>query len=303
MGLVVIRLLTLPLLMVPILSWAQCVVVATVFSQSICQSDIALPEEQLGANAASELDSRLQLELLRIEKAHLLYKIRAVAAEHLLPKGSYRPSQDEIDLFEDFMVRSRARETRDEKEILAAAEHLLKTHEYEERFRQSLRDTIASAKRIIVVYERIDDEKRANEEDRRKRFGDEAVVKFRQQRVRSRRGNSERWVARWKMNKALHKKYGGRIIFQQAGIEPIDAYREYLKDIRGKGDLKILASNYADVFDELDRYLDMDHHYMSEEEYLREAGEEVFGQPYWETADLDAMQRRRLKELEEIPHK
>ena len=96
---------------------------------------------------------------------------------------------------------------------------------------------------------------------------------------------------------ALYEKYGGRVIFQQAGIEPIDAYRDYLKDIEEKGDLMILKSDYADVFDEFKRYMDMGHNYLSER------GDKFFGRPYWETVDLDAEQRERIEELKAIPHK
>ena len=34
----------------------------------------------------------------------------------------------------------------------------------------------------------------------------------------------QQFVRAWKINKALYKKYGGKVIFQQAGVEPLDAY-------------------------------------------------------------------------------
>lgn len=39
---------------------------------------------------------------------------------------------------------------------------------------------------------------------------------------------AEHWVRAWKLNQALYREFGGRIIFQQAGWEPIDAYRKLL---------------------------------------------------------------------------
>ena len=51
-------------------------------------------------------------------------------------------------------------------------------------------------------------------------------------------------VQEWKLNKALYKKYGGRVIFQQAGPEPIDAYRDFLKEQEKKGTFKILIKKY-----------------------------------------------------------
>jgi hypothetical protein len=35
-------------------------------------------------------------------------------------------------------------------------------------------------------------------------------------------------IRAWKINKALHDQYGGRIIYQQLGPEPLDAYRQFL---------------------------------------------------------------------------
>jgi hypothetical protein len=39
---------------------------------------------------------------------------------------------------------------------------------------------------------------------------------------------SRQWVKQWKVNQALYREFGGRLIFQQAGWEPIDAYRALL---------------------------------------------------------------------------
>jgi len=36
-------------------------------------------------------------------------------------------------------------------------------------------------------------------------------------------------IRQWKINKALHERYGGRIIYQQLGPEPLDAYRQLLR--------------------------------------------------------------------------
>lgn len=35
-------------------------------------------------------------------------------------------------------------------------------------------------------------------------------------------------IRAWKINKALHEQYGGHIIYQQLGPEPLDAYRQFL---------------------------------------------------------------------------
>jgi hypothetical protein len=56
------------------------------------------------------------------------------------------------------------------------------------------------------------------------------------------------FVKRWKVNKALFAKYGGRVIFQQAGAEPLDAYRDFLKEQEKKGAFQILDEKYKKAF-------------------------------------------------------
>jgi len=42
-------------------------------------------------------------------------------------------------------------------------------------------------------------------------------------------------IRQWKINKALHEQYGGRILYQQLGPEPLDAYREFLRQRAADG--------------------------------------------------------------------
>jgi len=56
------------------------------------------------------------------------------------------------------------------------------------------------------------------------------------------------FVQQWKINQALFRKHGGRVIFQQAGPEPLDAYRRFLRDHEKKGNFKILDKEAAKSF-------------------------------------------------------
>jgi heat shock protein HslJ len=55
-------------------------------------------------------------------------------------------------------------------------------------------------------------------------------------------------IERWKVNKALYETYGGRVIFQQFGPEPLDAYREFLEARQAAGDFEILDEAVAEEF-------------------------------------------------------
>ncbi len=42
-------------------------------------------------------------------------------------------------------------------------------------------------------------------------------------------------IRQWKINKALYDQFGGRTIYQQLGPEPLDAYREFLRQREADG--------------------------------------------------------------------
>ena len=48
------------------------------------------------------------------------------------------------------------------------------------------------------------------------------------------------FIMQWKINRALYEQYGGRIIFQQGGPEPLDAYRKFLEENAARGDVQIV---------------------------------------------------------------
>jgi hypothetical protein len=48
------------------------------------------------------------------------------------------------------------------------------------------------------------------------------------------------FILQWKINRALHQQYGGRVIYQQGGPEPLDAYRRFLEEAQSRGDFRIV---------------------------------------------------------------
>ncbi len=85
-------------------------------------------------------------------------------------------------------------------------------------------------------------------------------------------------IRQWKINRSLYKEYGGRVIFQQLGPEPLDAYREYLEARRKAGDFEILDPGAKQVFWEY--FTDESRH-----DFYEPGSEEVaqaFALPPWE---------------------
>lgn len=56
------------------------------------------------------------------------------------------------------------------------------------------------------------------------------------------------WVESWKIQKALFDRYGGRAHYQQAGVQPFDAVRRFLKEREAEGAFTILDDTYEDRF-------------------------------------------------------
>jgi hypothetical protein len=55
-------------------------------------------------------------------------------------------------------------------------------------------------------------------------------------------------IRQWKLNRALYQQYGGRIIYQQLGPEPLDAYRSYLEARQAAGDFAIQDKDMERAF-------------------------------------------------------
>ncbi len=55
-------------------------------------------------------------------------------------------------------------------------------------------------------------------------------------------------IRQWKINRALYEKWSGRIIYQQMGPEPLDAYREFFEERQKAGDFTINEPAFVDEF-------------------------------------------------------
>jgi hypothetical protein len=82
------------------------------------------------------------------------------------------------------------------------------------------------------------------------------------------------WVKQWKVNQALFREFGGRIIFQQAGWEPIDAYRSLLDQYKAE---KRFVVNDPSLQEAVFRYFRHKFVYADEKK-----AKFYFERPYWE---------------------
>ena len=64
----------------------------------------------------------------------------------------------------------------------------------------------------------------------------------------ARRQIAAAFIRQWKINRALYQQYGGRIIYQQGGPEPLDAYRLFLEQQAEAGAFRILDKTFETAF-------------------------------------------------------
>ena len=105
---------------------------------------------------------------------------------------------------------------------------------------------------------------------------DQEQIKGGEEQTRSARlFMAQRFVKLWKINKTLHAKYGGRVLFQQSGIEPLEAYRDFLKEQEKKGAFQILDTQHKAGFW---RYFTDETKLLSKEDSVK-----AFDTPWWMT--------------------
>jgi hypothetical protein len=66
--------------------------------------------------------------------------------------------------------------------------------------------------------------------------------------VRARETIARAFIQQWKINRSLYERYGGRIVRQQGGPEPLDAWRRFLEDSQSRGEFRLMESAQADAF-------------------------------------------------------
>jgi len=86
------------------------------------------------------------------------------------------------------------------------------------------------------------------------------------------------WVRAWKMNRALYRQYGGEVIWQQAGLEPLEAYRTWFEENERSGAFTMLDPQLRERFW---RYFKIGH-IKVDEKFLKETGlKDPFEKPWW----------------------
>lgn len=224
---------------------------AIIFGQSIYAKDLTVPASVAKADAATV--ERALGEALRA-------RVWKAVFDDYARRRSVEATEAELNSQIEGHRRSQARlalERANQREALIAE---LKSPDLGDARRKAAQQHLDTLDRLAQF-----DARRAQE------LNDPAQQKIHRD---SERRVAQHWVRSWKLNQALFREFGGRIVFQQAGWEPIDAYRKLLERVEADRQLVIADPAWrAAVY----RYFE--HRFV----YADEAkGRFYFDKPYWE---------------------
>jgi len=187
--------------------------VAEVLGKALYEDDLVPPKADAEQKAKlSSTDHRVWYERTREET--LRNRVWSAVFGDYTERRKIEPTQAEIDSQireqKKFMSEDRVRRAKQREELIAE----LKSpglNEAQRKQKQQYLETLNSL--------------RDHDAAREQELKDPAREKMWQE---SEQRVARVWVKQWKVNQALYREFGGRIIFQQAGWEPIDAYRALL---------------------------------------------------------------------------
>ena len=193
------------------------------------------------------------------DKDRLTGLIFGTLLDRFAKDNKIEPNDEEIDTFilktEEKGRQNMLKYESDRKKLKAE----LKTKILSERERKEKQSLLQTIERIL---------KMTREMEARSKGKEAQMLPIKRQGART-------FVRKWMVNKALFAKYGGRVIFQQAGPEPLDAYREFLQEQEKKGAFQILDEKYKDPFW---KYFTNEAMYKF---YPKEEGAKLINTPWW----------------------
>ena len=211
---------------------SKFLVTAVILAAAAHQSQAQQDEKDSPASKTKVLAVVLGQEVAADEKERLSGLIFGQLLERFAKENKIEPSEKELDQFVVRLNEVRRQQSRKWRAERAKLRKELQDASLSDKERRSRKAFLSDLESIL------------KEEESRPYLTPEQE----EQNRRSQRETARMFVGSWKINQALFKKYGGRVIFQQAGPEPLDAYHKFLQEHEQKGSFKILDPEAAKSF-------------------------------------------------------
>ncbi len=238
-------------------------VVARVFGTEVRARDISPSEGAQSAARKQRSASDYETWLRDYRKARLEARVWREATDRLLEERGLAPTAAEVEALATYLGVRGARRLDEFRTRRQEIRKKLSSGDLTPRERAQLEQQLAQVEKAIAF-------------EQKERERSASIPNYEKIQLRSRRRVAKITIRNWKANKALYETYGGRVIFQQAGFEPVDAYRAFIAELEKRKAVEILDPSLTDPFSRLVRYLDMPHLYMPKAE-----ADKYFKEPWW----------------------
>jgi len=251
---------------------------AEVFGNTIYPKDLEPPSKGDDLpGRETEIDPEEQLRRDREQLRGLVWSsvFRDYATVH-----NVQPTDEEVETLYR-MTHSRAEEAAKERENETLDAHRAQIQATEEKisqYQKSLETPGLSADEAELLEREIADQRAILERDR-ELLDYFQSAEYTNDMARAGRNAARGIASQWKLNQALYQEYGGRIIFQQFGWEPIDAYRQVLDAYRDAGKFKILDPRFDGAV-----YSYFDYDFSDADE---EMAQFYFEKPWWQRSEQE----------------
>jgi len=222
--------------------------IAEVYGKKVYPRDVQLPQQMLETNKKGVSTGEYAKWKQDGMRQMLAYEVMEEARKRFLKEQGLEPTQQEIDSYIDFLYRSAEADRKRRMKERARLKKQLKQPELSEEKRKV-------AQTNLSILDEIDSYNVRPKSDRERR-----------ELTASERTVAKMFVSAWKFNQGLYRKYGGRVVFQQAGLEPIDAKKAFMKELVTSGAYKIVDPAYEDLFKETNEYFNRKFQYVDKAE-------------------------------------
>lgn len=232
--------------------------IAEIYGEKVYVRDLPLPPKMVATSKSTMSAEEFAQWKQNALRQTLAYEVMDEARKRFLKEMMMEPTQQDIDGYIVFLHRARQADRKQRAEARAKLQQELQQPGISEELRT------AATKKLSVL------------DEMDKYDAPPATAEARREQQESEQTVAAMTVSGWKFNQALYRKYGGRVIFQQAGLEPINAHKAFLQELETSGAYKILDPAYKDLFKETNEYFDKKFQYPDQAEI-----DKYFASPWW----------------------
>jgi len=246
----------------------DCKPVARVYDTLICEKHITLDganKEAILKQAEQNKDLKPQEAIHDFETARLVAIIWEKALHEKFGANAIRPEEKDIKAYMDAFYKRKALQAEYAKDTVKLAEKLLDENNYDAEAAMTINQIIAQHEKVI----------KQSKEDLKPDADDINVI--------------VEVIEKWKGDKALYDAYGGGVIAGEDGLKPVEAYKEFMDDLRASKKVSLESEEFDNAFVRMDQFLQN-----AKKNYLPEKAQAqvqaYFAEPFWLNAEQIARQ-------------